>query len=315
MVFHMLRKQIGDTAFWGGLQSIARDGSGKKYSWSDLQRHFQDASGLDLGKFFAQWIERPGAPRLTLADVAVVKTASGWQVSGILGQVGPVYQLAVPLRVVTEEGISERVISLAGRRERFVMTVAEQPVSLTVDHDSRLFRLLEPSELPATVNDLRASQRPLVVIASGSEALVEASADLLRGLQWHQADVIDESTYLASTWPGRDALFLGWPQSDTLRPELPPGIDGAEQQFLLDGQPVGERRDVLFMVRKEDGEDRVVAYFLPGSAAAARDTARRIPHYGRYSYLLFRDGRNQVKATWDPEESILQVHFPEDSRE
>ena len=312
MVFHMLRDMIGDEAFWKGLQGIARDGLGKKYGWADLQRHFAAVSGLDLDEFFMQWIERPGAPHLTLASVDTIKTGAGWQVSGIIGQDEPVYRLAVPLQLVTEDRVYQQLADLAGKQERFVFTVAEHPVSLTVDQDSRLFRMLDPAELPATVNDLRASKHQLVVVATGAEALLEASKDLLRGLHWHQANVIDESAYLASPALDKDILILGWPQSEDLRPELPPGITGSEQEFVIDGESPGEKLDVLFMVRKTDKDDRVVAYFLPASVAAAQDTARRIPHYGRYSYLLFRDGQNRIKATWEPENSTLQVLFNKD---
>ena len=312
MVFHMLRDLIGDENFWKGLQDIARDGFGKKYGWADLQRHFSAVSGLDLELFFGQWIERPGAPHLTLASADAIKTTAGWQVSGIIGQSDPDYQLAVPLQLVTKDRAHEQVIDLVGKQERFVFTVTDPPARLTVDQDSRLFRMLEPAELPATVNDLRASKNQLVVVASGSEALIGASKDLLRGLQWHRANLVDEAAYLASPAPDVDILILGWPQSEDLQPELPPGISGSEQKFVLDVESPGENPDVLFMVRKTDNDDQVVAWFLPGSVAAAQDTARRIPHYGRYSYLLFRDGQNRIKATWEPENSTLQVIFNKD---
>jgi hypothetical protein len=294
------------------LQRIARDGLGKEYGWVDLQRHFEAVSSVDLEKFFAQWIGQPGAPHLTLAGVEVTDTGSGWQISGNLGQGEPTYQLAVPLQLVTQGQVHEKVIGLTAKQEGFAFNVAEQPVSLVVDHDSRLFRMLDPAELPATVNDLRASKSPLVVVASGSEALIDASRDLLRGLQWHQAAVVDELAYLDSASPGTDILFLGWPQSETLRPDLPPEIMASEQEFSVDGKLSDDNRDVLFMVRKMDHADHVIAYFLPGSVAAARDTARRIPHYGRYSYLAFRDGQNRVKATWEPDNSPLQRLFYKD---
>ena len=315
MVFHMLRDLIGDENFWKGLQDIARDGFGKKYGWADLQRHFGAVSGLDLEPFFGQWIGRPGAPHLTLASVDAIKTTAGWQVSGIIGQGDPDYQLAVPLQLVTKDRVHEQVIDLVGKQERFVFTVADRPVRLTVDQDSRLFRMLEPSELPATINDLRASKQQLVVVASGSAALVEASRDLLRGLQWHRANLVDEAAYLASPVPDVDIIVLGWPQNEALQPELPPGINGPEKKFVLDGESLNENPDVLFMVKKTDKDDRVVAYFLPGSVAAAQDTARRIPHYGRYSYLFFQNGQNRIKATWEPGNSTLQVIFNKDERQ
>jgi len=312
MVFHMLRDMIGDEAFWKGLQGIARDGLGKKYGWADLQRHFGAVSDVDLDAFFVQWVERPGAPYLSLADVDVVNTGSVWQVSGNISQDGPVYQLAVPLQLVTEGLVYEQVAGLSGKQECFAFTVAEQPVSLAADHDSRLFRRLDPAELPATVNDLRASKSPLVVVASGSERLIDASRNLLRGLQWHQSEIINEEMYLASSSPGRDILFLGWPRSQTLQPDLPLEVTESEQEFAVSGKLSDDNGDVLFMVGKMAKADQVVAYFLPGSVAAAKDTARRIPHYGRYSYLVFRDGQNQVKATWEPDNSPLEVLFHKD---
>ena len=312
MVFHMLRGLIGDEAFWKGLQGIARDGLGKEYGWADLQRHFGAVSDVDLDAFFAQWVERPGAPHLSLADVEVTKTGPVWQISGNISQDGPVYQLAVPLQLVTEGLVYEQVIDLTGSQEPFVFTVAEQPVSLAVDQDSRLFRRLDPAELPATVNDLRASKSPLVVVASGSEKLIEASRNLLRGLQWHQSAIINEEMYLAAPPPGRDILFLGWPRSQTLQPDLPPEVTESAQQFTVSGKLSDANGDVLFMVRKMAKADQVVAYFLPGSIAAAEDTAHRIPHYGRYSYLVFRDGQNRIKATWEPANAPLKTLFHKD---
>ena len=69
---------------------------------------------------------------------------------------------------------------------------------------------------------------------------------------------------------------------------------------------------MLFFVLSGQEENRVTGYFLPGSLSAARDTARRIPHYGRYSTLAFHKGLNQVKTTWDPVGSPLKKLFTKD---
>jgi hypothetical protein len=38
--------------------------------------------------------------------------------------------------------------------------------------------------------------------------------------------------------------------------------------------------------------------FLPGPPAAAESAAAKITHYGRYSYLTFKDGQNRDKGVW-----------------
>lgn len=309
MVFHMLRNLIGDEAFWSGLQATAREGIGKRYAWSDLQRHFEAASGMDLAAFFRQWTARAGAPQLQLTDVSVMPVDAGWQVVGSLFQDIPLYDLAVPLRLETATQTYDQSLNVTGSQKRFVFSVNDRPIGLAVDPDNDIFRKLYPEELPATVNSLRASRVPLIVVASGSEDLLDVSRDLLRGLQWHQAPVMSEADYLGRRPVGRDLLVLGWPKSQGLHPTLPAGFSVSAHQFSIGDQVYTAAEDVLFMVVTNHEDKRVAGYFLPGSLAAAQDTARRIPHYGRYSYLAFRNGRNQVKATWETERSPLKLLF------
>ena len=237
------------------------------------------------------------------------RAAGGWQVSGRLSQADSGYELAVPLRVTTAARQYLQTVVLADRPAGFLANVSERPVSLSVDPEFNLFRKLYPEEMPATVNNLRGSRSPLVIVADGVEALLDASRDLLRGLQWQEAPVMSEAAYLAQRPTGRDLIFLGWPRDRTLQADLPAGSSLSAQQFTLAGELYAQPDDVLFMVLDSRKERRVTAYFLAGSLAAARDTARRIPHYGRYSVLVFRAGRNLVKSTWEPVESPLKVTF------
>jgi aminopeptidase N len=313
MVFHMLRVLIGDDAFWTGLQHAASEGLGKRYAWSDLQRHFETASARNLDAFFRQWTERPGAPQLRLEEVRVQAVAAGWRVTGVIAQAEPPYELVIPLHLETVAGNHRQTLDLAGRQASFTFTVTERPVSLTVDPDNALFRALYPEEIPATVNHLRASRQKLVVVAKDSEMLFEASRDLLRGLQWHQAPVMSEAEYLVQQPTGSDLLVLGWPQGSALRPVLPAGFNVSARHFRIGERSFATPEDVLFMVVDSHEDQHVAGYFLPGSVAAAQDTARRIPHYGRYSYLVFSRGSNLVKATWGPDSSPLKLFFEKDS--
>ncbi|MBN1477904.1 hypothetical protein JXA47_14210, partial [Candidatus Sumerlaeota bacterium] len=63
-VLHMLRHVLGDTAFFNGARSYIADPSlryGNALS-SDLQAHFEAASGQDLTWFFDQWLHRRQEP-------------------------------------------------------------------------------------------------------------------------------------------------------------------------------------------------------------------------------------------------------------
>ncbi|MFO0732429.1 MAG: M1 family aminopeptidase [Nitrospiraceae bacterium] len=71
MVFHALRQEIGDAHFWKGIRTLVAEHLGRPADWKDIERVFQVVAGRDLRWFFAQWVERAGAPTLTVESVEV----------------------------------------------------------------------------------------------------------------------------------------------------------------------------------------------------------------------------------------------------
>jgi hypothetical protein len=41
---------------------------------------------------------------------------------------------------------------------------------------------------------------------------------------------------------------------------------------------------------------------------------RKVPHYGKYSYLVFEDGKNIAKGSWDVLSSPLRDRFASKGR-
>lgn len=316
MVFHMLRHEVSDRVFWDTLRQMAAEGRGETLGWDDIERYFSAASGRDLHWFFAQWVERKGAPELALDEVRTERSRGGWTVSGVIRQPGDSYRLVLPLLLTTAGGEkSTQTVELAGKRTPFRFEIAGAPAILEADPQGDLFRRLSPREVPATVNDLLTPRRPLVVVAAGQEKLRAASRDLLKGLHWESADIVDENAVSAAL-VGRDLLFLGWPRRTQLQPELPTELavtpTGDAALWSVTGTPT--ESDVLFAVLAgRESADGVRALFLAATPEAAAAVASKIPHYGRYSLLLFADGRNIVKTTWEARTSPLRSVFPKES--
>ena len=68
MVLHMLRKKIGETNFFKGIKNYITD-SKLTYNYaktSDLIKHLETSSGLDLEEFFNDWIYKEGYPTYSL---------------------------------------------------------------------------------------------------------------------------------------------------------------------------------------------------------------------------------------------------------
>jgi len=301
MLFHMLRQRVGDENFWATLKQLAAQRMFAQVGWDELLQRFAQVSGQALEADFQPWLQRTGAPQLQLAAVRLESTAAGWLISGTLRQLGEPWPLRVNCQLQTEAGSSSRTLSLDGTATDFAFNTTSRPLSLTVDPDADLLRLLEPLEIPASVNHLRASDHLLVVTLPGQEAALPALQVLLAALRQSGARRLSLADYRRQAPFAADLLFLGRPAAE----DLPP----LQTDPLLDA-PVDPQHAALQLLRQTGHPDRVVAIYQPGSLEYAERVARKIPHYGKYSQLEFAAGQISLKRILAPPVQPLQVDFP-----
>ncbi len=310
MLFHMARRLVGDEAFWEGLRRVFQEKCFRKASWDDFALALGRAGGLNLRPFFRQWVNRPGAPNLALEAVEAKQQDQGWQISGRLTQQAPYYDLEIPIRLETDAANIEIKVSLTDQASAFTLISKASPQRLVVDPDVDLFRRLDPVEIPPTVNSVKGARSLVAVVANGlPKEVEEASTVLLEALGQGQAPRVREKKISVADVQGHDVLYLGVPEGEGYLPTLPKGLSLEPKSFALEGVTYSAPEDVLFVMLPHLSEsDRVAGLFLPLSAAAASSAARKIPHYGKYSYLAFRDGINEAKGTWPVQQSPL-IHL------
>ena len=131
MIFHMLRRQLGDEAFREALRGFYRKQRGRRASFQDLQDAFQAVTDENLQPFFDQWVRRTGAPALALRDISVAKADAGFVLNGFLEQVqkeGP-YELKVPLFVRMQDQQKSFLIDTQQQSQAFRLTVSAAAVA------------------------------------------------------------------------------------------------------------------------------------------------------------------------------------------
>lgn len=139
-VLHMLRRQVGDSAFFTALRnyySNFRDGTALS---GDLREAMEQASGQKLDWFFRQWLERPGFPEV---EVTWSSDSSSHQVMLDVVQGGRFGAFRFPLTVEAEgaDGGMRRatVMVPAEPRARLALPVAvTAPRTLKADPDVEL---------------------------------------------------------------------------------------------------------------------------------------------------------------------------------
>ena len=172
MLFHMLRRKLGDETFMRALQNFYRDYKFKRASFADLEREFSRLSGTgpenDLMPFFAQWVQRSGAPQLRLVSAKAHQDKTGYELSIKVEQTqpGPAYDLDLPL-AVTLAGRNEAYATVVGMKDKqaeWKIPLAAQPLRVDVDPEFDLFRRLDRGEIPPALSQVFGAEKLLIVL-------------------------------------------------------------------------------------------------------------------------------------------------------
>ena len=109
---------------------------------------------------------------------------------------------------------------------------------------------------------------------------------------------------------GKDILMIGYPKDKALFRHLPDTVVIDPKSFVLNGKTYNQSADVFFSVFAHPfSEDRIAALFFPLSSHQAENVARKITHYGKYSYLAFENGKNRAKGFWPIKQSPLEYRW------
>jgi hypothetical protein len=309
MVFHMIRRILGEEAFWNALRDVYRDRLFQKTSWSDLQQAFEARGHRSLTEFFDQWIHRKNAPRFFMDNVRLEPSAGKWKVSGHIIQKDPRYSISLNLALEAGSEKINRQIELTAEKTAFEMTSNQRPRRLSVDPDFDTMRLLYASEIPPAVNNIKGSPSVQIVLSNQLQPDIKKAAETLAlslGLKNYQ--IISEREVRRGQLAENDFLLIGQPEQRTLLPQMPEQVRIQQGSFTLNNTLYNETSDAFFGVFHHPFNDnRIAAVFIPSSNQFADRVARKITHYGKYSYLAFQSGKNMARGTWAVEKSPL-VH-------
>ncbi len=302
MVFHMLRREVGEESFWGCLRDIYRDYLFRRASWDDIQKSFETRAGRSLEWFFEQWVRRAGAPRLRLEDVRVDPDGDRFRIDGRLTQEKPYFRASWEALAESGEEAATQSLELAGGSGDLALTTVQKPAGLRVDPEAHVLRRLAASEIPPAVNALKSARAVTVVLAGSSSPDARRLADILvRSLGLRQARVFSEKELGPVPPADRDLILVGLPREPAWWPVLPPGVELGPGRFKVSGEVFDQEADTFFgVLRHPQAEDRVLAILHPLGRAGSEAATAKITHYGRYGLLAFRDGANRIKDS-EPE--------------
>lgn len=314
MGFHMVRRHLGDAAFRKTLVRFYADFRGRRATFDDFRKTAEAVAGKPLSALFDPWVTRPGAAELALGPATVAKTDAGWTVSGTLRQAqkDDPFALEVPVAVVTEKGTVRKVVPLDGREARFEVATEAEPLGLAADPQFDLFRKLDPREIPPSIGQVFGEPKVLAILPSGLSPEEDAAwRALLSGWRTptHEIDVRVE-TEVASLPADRAVWVIGRTNRHAALFTNQQGLALAATDFSALGEKVALAGHTFVLVSRHPGDPGEAAGWIFGEPLAALPgLGRKLPHYGKYSYVGFEGTEpvNVLKGAWPESDSPLRA--------
>ena len=309
MLFHMLRKQSGDDLFKENIRALWRRYQFKPVGFQEVIQQLYPGNNHDYRTFVDQWLDRPGAPDISLDDVTVRPLADGYRLTLEVNQTqaGPSYQLRVPLEVMLEghEQPQREQITLSETHSRIELEYKQRPKAVILDPDYDIFRLLHPGERPASLGRLFGAKKQLLVLpASASAEQARAWQQLANAWSGRYKNVELVKDSALKKLPDNTAIWLlGWQNS--LLKENQRRLSSASQRISAHTAMLGNQHfgsDQYVVVLLDSNNSRTPLGFI--GADDPEDIAlmaRKLPHYSSYGVLAF--SRAEAK-------NVMKQHLP-----
>jgi aminopeptidase N len=136
---HMLRHEVGTEKFWAAIRDYYRRYRDANASTSELRAVFEQVSGRSLEGFFAQWLMRPGVPKIE-GSWRYLPARKAVEVTLTQSQPAEPYRVGVEIGMASKPGALPRVerMEMTGRTATKTFGVDAEPASVTLDPNTWL---------------------------------------------------------------------------------------------------------------------------------------------------------------------------------
>jgi aminopeptidase N len=285
-IFHMLKHEVGATAFDAAIKHLWDRQIFKTTGWSHIKSAFEAVSDRNLDWFFRQWIDNAGAPQLTLGDVKSSGSEGAYSLEFSLSQSSPAYRLKIPVQIETEHGKQNFDIEINSTTQTIKRAFASKPLALHVDPEHTLFRRLLPGEAPPIFRDV----------------LLDQSAKTL--ILHDQPPYRKSAQALATRLFGRKPIFKQDPISNKLStPALVVGTTAQVSRYLASLSAGSRPEEIESRGTSRAWTGRVtngstILFVEAETSDDLKVMIRALPHYRSKSFVTFEGRRSADHGVW-----------------
>jgi aminopeptidase N len=138
-VLHMLRQEVGTEHFWRAIREYYRRYRNGNASTADLRAVFEQVSGKPLDGFFAQWLNRPGVPKIE-GSWRYDAAKKAVEVTVTQSQAVPAFNIKLDVGIVNQPGDLPRVetVTMNAKQGTFTVPLEAAPATVILDPNTTL---------------------------------------------------------------------------------------------------------------------------------------------------------------------------------
>jgi len=305
MVYHMIEEEIGAKAFFDAWKLVYDRYRGQQISWEEWIDAFEKSSGAALSHLIPQWIDRAGAPILDIEIISnIAKTVSQTRTVEfkLMEKSGQGYRLKVPLRFSSENMILDTSVVLDSEETVYTLIVPNEMTAIEVDPEYHLFRRLYPEEIEPIIS---------AILGNPQKRFVSFVSDQSAGKQYKafgknmtgDSVVVVLPDILQAENREYVPIILNPPE---LFEYLERMISSEDNSLTISGTEY-PREGHTFVLTGENwnGFERYMVVLTEDYESLPR-IGQLLPHYGKYSFLVFEGSRNVGKGQWKVDQSPLR---------
>ncbi|MHA2609917.1 MAG: M28 family peptidase [bacterium JZ-2024 1] len=298
MVFHLIRRIVGDDVFFLLLKDFIRKKGGSIVRWEDIVSLFSSETGTSLGPIITPWLDLPGLPSLRISSAKIGYNPANlprgegeWTLDVEISVTPPLYVLPVPYRIDYGDEREDGEIWLKGDTVSLSLRLKRKPQFFSLDPDFHLLTALQVEELPPSLNTLLfRSEKVVAIFPDAEDVSLQPVKERLR----EQSIPVKKASEIVSVDVLKDTslILVGHPDSNPwVAKFLPSSVVWKKDVIQVAGKNfAGQGFSLLYTycVPEECGKRWITLY--GGNSSSAYERAHLLFYYGWEPYVVFSKG-------------------------
>lgn len=313
MVNNMLRYELGDEVFVKAYQKFYQDNKFKKVSFPEIQKSFEEVSGKDLSSFFKQWIDRKGAPTLSISNVR----SNGNKLHFTIKQTQKeaVFNLQIPVAIFTEGNneVVMKTVEMNKKSQNFTFDLAQKPLRVEIDPQFNLMRRVDRGEVPASLSQVFGAKQLTIIVPANSKNKI-AYQDMAKTWKVTQeaqgkSTVVVNDSDIKKIPVDQSVWILGFDNkfySKDLQVAYGNHFNDTKIELI---NKLSNDGALVYAIPNAKNNMQSVGFVGANSDAAITALTSKLLHYGKYGYLGFEGDKatNVLKGSLPALDSPLSV--------